>query len=232
MAQVYALKLDEEINETPFRLLSTKISKEKKERVETFYRREDALRTLFSELLLRYILRKFVGLQNETISFLYSDYGKPSLKNFPQLHFNLSHSGEWIVCATDTHPIGIDIEQIQPIDLSIAEHYFSEKEKQQLFSLPPWAQLSFFFELWTLKESFIKQKGKGLSIPLNSFTVSLTPEQPITLEENGNRLPLFFKQYQPDNAYKMAVCGRNDSFGDIGIIPLTSLIHYFIAEAP
>lgn len=227
MVSVYALKLDEEIEDSLFCFLTSKISEDKKGKVERFFRREDAIRCLFADLLIRYILIQSFGLKNETISFRYSHYGKPSLEQLSHLHFNLSHSGEWIVCATDVQPVGIDIERIKPIDLSIAEHYFSEKEKQQLFSLASSVQLNFFYELWTLKESFIKQKGKGLSIPLNSFTVFFESENSIILKEGEKNIPLFFTQYQIDKYYKMAVCRMENSFDDIRMIHLTELIHYF-----
>jgi 4'-phosphopantetheinyl transferase len=52
------------------------------------------------------------------------------LEWIPYFHFNISQSGNWVVCATDNHPVGIDIEQIQPIDFQIVNSYFSKKEIQ------------------------------------------------------------------------------------------------------
>lgn len=228
MAQVYALKLDEELNEPLFHVLISKISLDKKERVEKFFRKEDAVRCLLADLLIRYILIKNFRLHSKDISFQYTAYGKPSLKSFDNIHFNVSHSGKWIVCVTDDQPVGIDIELIKPVDLEIAEHYFSAAEKQQLFSFPASKQTSFFYELWTLKESFIKQHGKGLSIPLDSFSVLPDGKDHILfMSEAEMQNTVFFKQYELDGHYKMAACSIRDSFDAIQRISRGDVIGFF-----
>nr|WP_084787523.1 hypothetical protein [Anaerobacillus alkalidiazotrophicus] len=50
------------------------------------------------------------------------------MKGLQSFHFNVSHSGNWVVCATDNQPIGIDIEEIKPIDFQIVYSFFSETE--------------------------------------------------------------------------------------------------------
>lgn len=79
--------------------------------------------------------------------------------------------------------LGIDIERIRkdfPYQ-QIAESFFSPFENAVLRSLPEHQQLRAFFTCWTRKEAYIKAVGKGLSIPLNQFDVSLAPGEPAAL---------------------------------------------------
>jgi 4'-phosphopantetheinyl transferase len=101
--------------------------------------------------------------------------GKPELLNPPiPLRFNLSHTRGLIICAvTLKDDIGCDVEAVGRSSdiLSIADHYFSAREVEELFSLPEQAQRSRFFDYWTLKESYIKACGLGLfAIPLADFS--------------------------------------------------------------
>lgn len=89
------------------------------------------------------------------------------------LYFNISHSGDWIICAVDNKPVGVDIEIIKVINFKIAERFFSSEEYYALMSQPETIQLKYFYMLWTLKESYIKAEGKGLNIPLFSFCMRM-----------------------------------------------------------
>jgi 4'-phosphopantetheinyl transferase len=76
-------------------------------------------------------------------------------------------------CAiTATHDIGLDLEEARmPAPLEVAQRYFSGGELERLWALPPAQQHDRFYALWTLKESYIKGCGRGLAMPLDSFTV-------------------------------------------------------------
>jgi 4'-phosphopantetheinyl transferase len=109
------------------------------------------------------------------------------------IHFNISHAGEWVLCAISNTEIGIDIELIQPIDLDIAKYYFSEVEYMDLQRKEGAEKVSYFFDLWTLKESYIKARGMGLSIPLKDFCIRITHEG-ITFSGKEMNENWFFKQ--------------------------------------
>ncbi len=83
--------------------------------------------------------------------------GKPVIKDCPY-HFNLSHSGDYLVLAVGEAPLGVDIEKITRIRSKTVEKYFSDAEKQ----LVKEQGLSSFFELWTKKESYVKYTGDGI----------------------------------------------------------------------
>ena len=93
--------------------------------------------------------------------------GKPYLPGYPGLHFNLSHSGPWGVCALSKAPVGVDVELVRPLRYDLARRFFTPGEQAWLRGRPEGE----FFRLWTRKESFLKALGKGLTLPLDSFSV-------------------------------------------------------------
>lgn len=136
---------------------------------------------LFSEMMSR--------LGYDPVSFVirYSRCGKPYISGPCSVHFNLSHSGQCVLCAISNKPVGCDIEIISNNRRLIAERFFTEKEVQQLNSVSvPDLRNELFYKFWTLKESFQKLTGLGFSLPLNSFSFDLTGEYPIVECPWGN----------------------------------------------
>jgi 4'-phosphopantetheinyl transferase len=109
--------------------------------------------------------------------------------------------------------VGIDVEEIKPIDFDIAKRFFSSNEHRQFLQQPEDKKLAFFYDIWTMKEAVIKAEGKGLSIPLDSFTV-LAQEGRIALEYEHllERKDYVIKQYPLDPHYKMSVCACHHDF--------------------
>ena len=169
--KVFAIKLKDKLDNSSLESLLALIDKNKRERLEKFVFWQDLHRGLFADLFIRKVIVDTFGVLNEEIEFGFSNFGKPYIKNINDFHFNISHSGDWIVCVIDKNSVGIDIEKISTIDLDISKNFFSNKEHEDLMlSNDPF---DYFFKLWTLKESYIKYLGKGLSHPLNSFTMHL-----------------------------------------------------------
>lgn len=212
--KIFALNKLEPIDNVIFRKLLTNLSSEKQERIKKLAKPEDAKRVLFADILLRSIIANELKISNKAIIFDANRYGKPHLVGNSCLHFNVSHSGAWVVCAVDNEPIGIDIEKIIPVDLEIAKQFFSDEEYKMLMAQNPKKRQSFFFDLWTLKESYIKAVGKGLSISLKLFTISFLENTEIKVKL-GNELTKYnLKQYHLDPEYKMAVCAAHKNFPD------------------
>lgn len=225
MLDVYAVKLDKNISKKKIDILLASVSNEKSERISRFYRLEDALRTLLGDILARYMVCKKLSIKNSEIKFRVNKYGKPYIANFDHTHFNISHSGDWIVGCCGTSSMGIDIERIEAIDLNIAKQFFSAKEYNTLKLQLPLKKECFFYELWTLKESYIKAIGHGLSIPLDSFTINFDENRIENLNSNTH----FFKQYDIDKTYKMALCATDHKFPDsVKVISTHQLYEEFI----
>jgi 4'-phosphopantetheinyl transferase len=117
-----------------------------------------------SRFLLKYILRAKYGFNEEKVQFDYNDRGKPRLRNFPDFHFNCSHSGHYILIGSShDSPIGVDIELVKEVDNEeeIAKRFFSEDEFINYLDYAKECP-SAFFHFWTAKEAVIKALGKGL----------------------------------------------------------------------
>jgi len=130
--------------------------------------------------MLRHLLAQICGIAPEDLDFAYSEKGKPSLPEFSELEFNVSHSGDLWACATGWGaPLGIDIEQIRPMpDCElIARRFFAPSECSALSCFPEPGKPAAFFRCWTRKEAYIKALGDGLSRDLGSFTVSFVDEE-------------------------------------------------------
>lgn len=222
MIQVYICKLPEEKNTATLEKLLSNISKEKQERIKKFAQINDVYRTVIGELLLHFILYKQLGLRLKQIDVDKNLYGKPFLCQYPSFHYNISHSGEWVVCATDNKKIGVDVEKIQPFDLQIAKGSFTKEEYCDLLNVER-ERNSAFYEMWTLKESYVKAQGRGLSIPLDSFNVKIHNSDYIKLTDmfTGKIITDFIcKQYRINNWYKLSVCANEDNIKKFEKLPI------------
>ncbi|MBR5223489.1 MAG: 4'-phosphopantetheinyl transferase superfamily protein [Clostridia bacterium] len=149
------------------------MDEKKKKRVERARNFEDKKRTVVGEMLCRKAIFDSCGIDVEKIRFDLGEHYKPYARDL-NIEFNISHSGDMVVCAVDKTPIGIDIEEIRPIDLSIAKRICTDLELQYIFGFTPNNKdfkltedteiLVRFFEIWTAKEAYAKFIGKGLAI--------------------------------------------------------------------
>jgi 4'-phosphopantetheinyl transferase len=138
--------------------------------------------------LLRQILSQWVAERPAQIHFAVNSYGKPFLPDW-RVAFNVSHSGgRALIAVTSGRELGVDIERINPAfaQEQIPERYFSRAEVRALRSLPQSEQTSAFFRCWTRKEAYIKARGFGLSMPLDSFDVTLQAELPAAILRGGD----------------------------------------------
>ena len=120
------MKIPKNIESHLFKQLSNLVSNEKKERMKRLLNSCDVNRILIGDLLIRSLICQKYKINNEEIRFKYNEYGKPFVENFSDFHFNLSHSGEWVVCTTANFNVGIDIEKISEIEaLKLAKEFFS-----------------------------------------------------------------------------------------------------------
>jgi len=110
----------------------------------------------------------------EELVFERGPHGKPFLPGFPGLHFNISHSGCYIACAVAPVPVGIDVQMIALPKNDVAGRYFTTREQQYIAQGDNFALR--FCRVWTMKESYLKRTGQGLSIPLDSFDVLEQPQ--------------------------------------------------------
>ena len=151
------------------------LSEEEKGRAERFHFTTDHNRYVIVRGTLRILLGKYLHINPADIAFIYNQYGKPLLRDWP-LQFNVSHSADLGLIAFDPAlPLGVDVEWKRPdfASAKIAERFFSAGEVEELQKLPEDQIHQGFFNGWTRKEAYIKALGEGLHIPLSQFRVSL-----------------------------------------------------------
>jgi len=180
---------------------------------------------LGADLLIRSIACRYLSVNNEQLDFRTNEYGKPYIYGSNDFHYNLSHSGKWVVCAVDRQPVGIDVEAVAPVDLDIARTFFSPEEVVYIMGRPGAERTGLFYELWTLKESYVKALGCGLSNPLNSFAIKLFGDGKARVKEANPEV--FLRQYELDQGYKLAVCSFRAAFpSQINIIDMDWILAY------
>ena len=168
MLKVTILEATSEFRQNEFDKLLPLVSQEKQERIKKFHFFQDARNSLLGDVLSRIEICYVTGMCNKQLEFSVNEYNKPLLTINPHIHFNISHAGSYIACVVSDEPVGIDIELIKPIDIKIAERFFAPDETTYITADD---SIFRFYEVWTKKESRIKWEGKGLHIPLPSFSV-------------------------------------------------------------
>ncbi|MCK6078825.1 4'-phosphopantetheinyl transferase family protein [Paenibacillus silvae] len=172
MITIQVLQVPAVVPEAYWDLFLSSVAEERRAQAARFIHQADAYRSVLGEVLTRVTLSELTGLPRKELSFSRNAYGKPCLVANPKIAFNVSHSGDWIALISGgTAELGVDVEKIAPIDLQIAERFFSTKENTYLAAQPAEQQVTTFYRLWTLKESYIKAIGTGLSLPLDSFAI-------------------------------------------------------------
>jgi 4'-phosphopantetheinyl transferase len=176
----------------PARGLPGLLSVDEIERANRFYFSRDRERFIHAHGVLRTLLGRYVGADPARLRFSSNRYGKPALAGEwagAGLNFNLSHSHEVVLYAfAFEREVGVDVEHVRPelAGEEIAARFFAAREAEALRRTPDGARAEAFFSCWTRKEAYVKAVGEGLSIPLDSFVVSVDPEaREVSLEVGG-----------------------------------------------
>lgn len=154
---------------------------------QRFYFEKGRHEYLITRALVRTTLSRYAPVAPHAWCFETNAYGRPEIvapQGILPLRFNLSHTDGLIVClVTLDRECGIDVEDTERegMTVEIADQFFSRTEAQTLRALPPPKQRGRFFEYWTLKESYIKARGMGVSLPLDQFSFHLERDQPIRI---------------------------------------------------
>lgn len=203
------------------------MSSQRKEKILSYKYDSDKRLSLGAGILLDEGLKK-IGYREKELICLFNEKGKPYYKELPQFYFNLSHSGHYAAAVFGDTPVGIDIEEKKSdkMRLSIAKRFFHEKEYTLLKNIEnKKEQAELFYRIWTLKESFVKAAGEGMSISFSSFctlpyeifpqtnatAINNTKERKLTIGnefsiETEQTRAIYFKQYDKIQGYCLAVC--------------------------
>jgi 4'-phosphopantetheinyl transferase len=223
--EVYCIKLADENQFLHLKeRLEKMIPKKTLDRINRFKRPDDMQRSLLGEVICRKVISDKLSIPPDQIMINKSKNGKPYIRYTKNLFFNISHSGHWVVMAVSDTQVGIDIERIKSINLRVAERFFSEEEYRMIQNQPDEMKSDFFFTLWTLKESYLKLTGKGLTKSLSSFTIKYFNGNYLIADVNPDQ-KVFFKQYLIEKGYKLAVCCSGEQFSKvIKVIDINDLL--------
>ncbi len=197
-----------DINNDNYQLLRNAVSEERRIRADRFHFINDSKRSVCAELLLQYSLFQAVGRLVKRV-IVYNEFGKPFMNHMYGFSYNLSHSGKWVAIAYGSTEVGIDIEEIQTGKEDIADKLFTEEEKSFIYTVTGKERTKRFTQIWTLKESYIKYLGTGLSTRLNSFSVNALDG--VVTNQNGKiQKKLRLKSYLFDTDYYLSVCSMEE----------------------
>jgi 4'-phosphopantetheinyl transferase len=194
------------------------LTDEERRREVRFYFPDDQKRYLITRAMVRTILSRYLPLPAVDWRFDANEYGRPRIANpgdWGGLSFNISHTKGLIALAiTGGRELGVDVENVadREVSIDIADRFFAPPEVEELYRVPAELQQDRFFEYWTFKESYIKARGMGLSIPLDQFNFYYPHERAVRiaiepkLGDDANRWS--FWQFRPTPKYLLALCAE------------------------
>jgi len=212
------------------------LSVEENQKASRFYRHHDRQQFLLTRTTIRTLLSLYEpDVAARDWDFGKDNYGKPFIKNYhiiDDMQFSISHSrGLVVVALTRGSPIGVDVEATNGNgdNLGLAKRYFSKEEYANLTALPIEDQNKRFFDLWTLKEAYIKACGEGLSIPLDSFWYEFTDGGEMSIDflpiRNDCANAWFFCQLYPSQMHVISVAVKKSEIENVAD-PIVSVNKY------
>jgi 4'-phosphopantetheinyl transferase len=179
----------------------------------------DRRQYLVTRALVRTVLSRYVAVEPQDWKFTPTAFGRPQIANenvdARAVTFNIAHTRGLIVLGiTRARALGVDVENVRVREacVEIADRWFAPEEVTALHELPPEQQQRRFFEYWTLKESYIKARGMGLSMPLDQFWFSFGKDGGVRMSIRGIASAAAsrwrFWQLRPSDDYLLAVCAE------------------------
>jgi 4'-phosphopantetheinyl transferase len=182
---VWRARLD--LNASDMESLLQTLSSDERSRAERFRLKKDHHRFVVARGILRQLLGGYLRVAPSNLRFRYGPFGKPFLitnRGKDDLLFNLAHAARLAVYAiSHGRNVGVDLERVDPAPdwNTIAGSYFTPHEVKTLWTLPESARTKAFFDCWTRKEAYLKARGEGLSVGLDSFEALATPDNRVVL---------------------------------------------------
>lgn len=197
----------------------TLLNSAEKEQQARFYFAKDRLRYLVTRALVRTVMSRYVPIDPGEWVFSTNAYGCPEIANARGreafLSFNISHTDSLIVLGVTTRrALGVDVENIRAreVSIEIADRFFAPAEVVALNNVPPQQQQYRFFEYWTFKESYIKARRMGLSLPLDKFSFHYPHDRALEIAIDAELVDdaarWQFWQFQPRPEYLVAICAE------------------------
>lgn len=159
--EIYLVKVNSPIDKNTFQYLFEYVQATKQERILKQKIKQNADNMLIGEILAKTVIKRTFGIDIAKQNFTYTEHGKPYLSDYSDVHFNISHSEKYVVCAVSDKPVGVDIQKISEYNSDVAKRVCNGKELVQIENSSDKA--SEFTKLWTQKETVLKMYGTGIA---------------------------------------------------------------------
>ena len=208
-------------NETLFREKVKQLSPYRQQKIAILRNDRDRHRSLGAGLLLDHGLSVY-GLQERSVEYDIGQWGKPALKYHPEICFSLSHSGDYAICTIGDRPVGNDIEHVREGRLKVANRFFAEEELAWLYEAETEEERTGrMFRLWTMKESFLKVIGRGMSLSLKDFVIRMDEESGrARVRHSFDAKYYYMREYGEIDGYCTAVCAQESGDMAYSMIPV------------
>ncbi len=181
--EIYITQISELMNEDIYNRAYASLPQNRKDKADRIKMQQGRCQSVAAGLLLNYAVRNWTNriqlsdtennkIHNVSIQDAIEEYnqkydyetvtgssGKPYFRNFPDIFFNISHSGKYVVCAVSDKEVGIDIEGGRKASISLAKRFFCQEETSWINEEDSEDR---FFRIWTLKEAYGKAVGCGV----------------------------------------------------------------------
>ncbi|WP_314062427.1 4'-phosphopantetheinyl transferase superfamily protein [uncultured Vagococcus sp.] len=205
MLRIYYLEIDSYETTVLIDRFWHVISSNRREKIKRFKFDDDKKRSLLAEIIVYYAMYIDLSIEKQSICFRKNLYGKPSLVN-QDYHFNISHSGRFVVCAVSDKCVGLDIEKYGNHG-SILLNHFHHIEKKECRRMERAKMNSHAYNLWSSKESYVKYLGLGLSCKLDSFYIKTDKTKTVNIYSMSHqKLDIKIEQLFIDCNYACFVC--------------------------
>lgn len=208
-------------NEIRFQEKCRLLSPYRQQKIALLRHEKDRNRSLAAGLLLNHALDAY-GLQERSMEYEIGEWGKPVLKYYPEICFSLSHSGDYAICTIGDRPVGNDIEYVKEGRLKVADRFFAEEELAWLYRAEREEERTLrMFRLWTMKESFLKAIGRGMSLSLKDFAVHMEEESGRARVRHSYDAKYYhMREYREIDGYCTAVCCQENGDTAYSMIPV------------
>lgn len=200
------------------------VERERLAKIQACRQKKDQVRSLCGGLLLQYGFKELLGKKQALplcLSYEKKENGKPYCKEYPDIYFNLSHSGNLAFLALSDREVGADIQEEREGVMQTAERILTPDEERLYEGLSLAEQKEMFFRLWTIKESYLKLLGTGLSGGMDRVDCDIKkgivrypvkePKSKETEKKETQRSQVEintarFQEYIPQSGYRACVC--------------------------
>jgi 4'-phosphopantetheinyl transferase len=197
------------------------LSEIERQRQSKFVHADDRLRFLVTRALIRVVLSRYVGdVAPAEWIFAPNVHGRPEIANdhpkARRIVFNLSHTrGLVVLGVTRSRALGVDTEHVgRAAPLAIADRFLAPAEIATLHALPAEQRQRRFFEHWTLKESYLKARSMGLSLPLDTVSFDFSGAGGVAMRLEGeppaSAANWWLCQFSVRRDYLVALCAERN----------------------